>query len=60
MAMDHETVKFLRFLIGVLGLCIGAAAGHSYYGMLGGAGGALIGYIVGSNVVDLFKGRASK
>ena len=54
MAMDHETVKFLRFL------CIGAAAGHSYYGMLGGAGGALIGYIVGSNVVDLFKGRASK
>ena len=58
--MDHETVKFLRFLFGVLCLCIGAAAGHKYYGMLGGAGGAFIGYIIGWNAVDLIKGRATK
>lgn len=60
MAMDFETVKFLRFLFGVVFLFIGAAAGYKYFGVLGAAGGAFIGYVVGWNAVDLVKGRAHK
>ncbi len=60
MAMDFETVKFMRRLFGGLGAIIGATAGYKYYGMLGGAGGLLVGYAVGWNLVDLLKGRAHK
>ena len=60
MAMDLETVKFLRRLFGIVCAVIGAGAGYQYYGMLGGAGGVLVGYAVGWNLVDLLKGRAHK
>jgi uncharacterized membrane protein len=60
MAMDLETVKFLRFLFGVVFACVGAAAGYRFYGLAGSLGGAVIGYTVGWNVVDFFKGRAHK
>jgi len=58
--MDIETVRFMRRLFGVLCALIGAAAGYQYYAMLGGVGGAFVGYAVGWNLVDLFKGRARK
>jgi len=60
MAMDFETVKFLRRLFGGLCAFIGAAAGYQYFAMLGGVGGAIVGYAVGWNLVDFFKGRAHK
>ena len=60
MAMDFETVKFMRRLLGGLCAVIGAAAGYRYYDMLGGAGGLIVGYVVGWNLVDLIKGRAHK
>lgn len=60
MAMDFETVRFLRVLFGLVFLAVGAAAGYRYFDLLGAAGGALAGYVVGWNAVDLFKGRARK
>jgi uncharacterized membrane protein len=60
MAMDFETVKFMRRLFGIVGAVIGAGFGYQYYALLGGAAGALVGYIAGWNLVDLFKGRAHK
>jgi uncharacterized membrane protein len=60
MAMDFETVKFMRFLFAFVGAGIGAAAGIKYYGVVGAIGGIVIGAIVGWNTVDLFKGRAHK
>ena len=60
MAMDFETVKFMRRLFGVIGAVIGAGAGYRYFDLLGGAAGVFVGYIVGWNFVDLFKGRAHK
>jgi len=60
MAMDFETVKFMRFLFAFVGAAIGAAAGIKYYGTVGVIGGVVIGAIVGWNTVDLFKGRAHK
>jgi hypothetical protein len=60
MSMDFETVRFMRILFGLVFLVVGAAGGYIYFGTLGAAGGALVGYVVGWNTVDLFKGRASK
>jgi hypothetical protein len=60
MAMDFETVKFMRRLFGGLCAVIGAAVGYQYYATLGGAGGVIIGYAIGWNLVDMFKGRAHK
>lgn len=60
MAMDFETVKFLRPLFGIVMLLIGAAAGHQYFELPGAVGGGFLGYVVGWNLVDLFKGRARK
>ena len=60
MSMDFETVKFLRVLFAFVFACIGIAAGFKYYGLLGSAGGAFVGYIIGWNLVDLVKGRAGK
>jgi len=60
MAMDFETVKFMRRLLGIVCAVIGAGLGYQYYALLGGAGGALVGYVVGWNLVDLLKGRAHK
>jgi hypothetical protein len=60
MAMDFETVRFLRVLFGLVFLAVGAAAGYRSFGPLGAAGGALAGYVIGWNAVDLFKGRARK
>lgn len=60
MAMDFETVKFMRRLFGVVCAVIGAGLGYQYYAMLGGIGGVIVGYLVGSNLVDLLKGRAHK
>jgi len=60
MAMDFETVKFMRFLFAFAGAAIGAAAGIKYFGLVGAIGGAVIGAIVGWNTVDLIKGRAHK
>jgi uncharacterized membrane protein len=60
MAMDFETVKFLRFVFAAVGFCIGGAAGIKYYGTTGGLIGGVIGAIAGWNTPDLFKGRAQK
>jgi len=60
MAMDFETVKFLRRLFGILGMVIGGGFGYQYFELLGAAGGAVVGYAIGWNLVDLFKGRAHK
>lgn len=60
MAMDFETVKFMRRLLGIVGAIIGGGVGFQYFDLLGAAGGAVIGYVVGWNLVDLFKGRAHK
>jgi hypothetical protein len=53
-------VRFLRVLFGLVFLAVGAAAGYRSFGPLGAAGGALAGYVIGWNAVDLFKGRARK
>ena len=60
MAMDFETVRYLRIVFGVIFAAVGAAVGFRYYGTLGAAGGLIVGYFAGSNAVDLFKGRAHK
>ena len=60
MAMDFETVKFMRFLFAFVGVAIGAAAGFKYFGLAGAIGGIVIGAIIGWNTVDFVKGRAHK
>ncbi len=60
MAMDFETVRFLRYLFAFGGAAIGAALGRDIYGNLGLAAGIAVGALVGWNFVDLFKGRAQK
>ena len=60
MSMDFETVRFLRVLFALVFACVGIAAGFKYFGLLGSAGGAFFGYIIGWNLVDLVKGRAGK
>ena len=61
--MDFATVRFLRIVFAITGTLIGAAAGYRYlsgFAVLGPAGGAVVGAIVGWNMVDLIKGRAHK
>jgi hypothetical protein len=68
MALDFETVRFLRFTFAVIFAVVGGAAGMKYgEPLLGSAGqlagpmiGAVIGAIFGWNAVDLIKGRSSK
>ena len=60
MAMDFETVKFMRILFAFVGAAIGAAAGFKYFELVGAIGGIVIGAIIGWNTVDFFKGRAHK
>ena len=60
MAMDFETVRFLRFVFAVVGFCIGGAAGIKSYGAAGALIGGAIGAVIGWNVPDLFKGRTQK
>lgn len=60
MAMDFETVKYLRFIFAVVFAFVGGAGGMKYFGPFGAIGGAFVGYLVGWNAVDLFKGRAHK
>lgn len=63
MSMDFATVRFLRVVFAITGALIGAAAGYRYLGgfpILGTAGGAVVGAIVGWNTVDVIKGRAHK
>ena len=60
MAMDFETVKFMRFFFALVGVAIGAAAGVKYFGLAGAIGGIVIGAIIGWNTVDFIKGRAHK
>ena len=68
MAMDFESVRFLRFAFAVIFAIVGGAAGIKYGTMLiGSVGeivgpvvGVVIGAIIGWNTVDLIKGRAHK
>ena len=60
MAMDFETVRFLRYVFAVVGFLIGGAAGIKYYGTVGAVIGGVIGATVGWNTPDLFKGRTQK
>ena len=60
MALDFETVRFLRWVFLVVGFCVGAAAGFKGYGTTGALIGGAIGAVVGWNIPDLFKGRAQK
>ena len=43
MAMDFETVRFLRWVFAVVGFCVGGAAGIKNYGTIG----ALVGGVLG-------------
>ena len=63
MALDFATVRFLRVLIAVVGALIGAGAGMKYFpslSIISIAIGGLIGFVVGWNIPDLFKGRTQK
>ena len=60
MALDFESVKFLRLLFAGIFALVGGAGGLKYYGPLGAVGGAVVGWLVGYNTVDFFKGRAHK
>jgi uncharacterized membrane protein len=60
MAMDFETVRYLRVVIAIVGFFVGAAAGFKYYETAGALIGGVIGAIVGWNIPDFFKGRAQK
>ena len=46
MAMDFETVRFLRFVFAVGGFFVGGAAGLKYFGTIGVLIGGVIGAIV--------------
>lgn len=60
MAMDFETVRYLRVIIAAVGFLVGAAAGFRYYETTGVLIGGVIGAFVGWNIPDFFKGRAQK
>ena len=63
MSMDFATVRFFRIVFAITGALVGAAAGYRYVGgfpILGPAGGALVGAMIGWNAVDLIQGRAHK
>ena len=63
MALDFATVRFLRVLIAVVGALIGAGAGMKYFpslSIISIAIGGLIGFVVGWNIPDLFKGWTQK
>ena len=60
MAMDFESVRYLRIIIAIVGFFVGAAAGFKYYEVTGALIGGVIGAFVGWNIPDLFKGRAQK
>jgi hypothetical protein len=68
MAMDFETVRFMRIAFAVIFAVVGGAAGVKYGGPLLGASGQIIGTgvgivvgaIIGWNAVDLIKGRPHK
>lgn len=68
MAMDFETVRFLRVIFGLIFAVVGGAAGVKYGPALIGSQGSVIGPAVGAvagaffgwNAVDLLKGRAQK
>jgi len=60
MAMDFETVRYLRFVFALVGACVAGAAGIKYFGVTGAFVGLAIGAVVGWNAVDLIKGRTHK
>jgi hypothetical protein len=68
MALDFETIRFLRVVFAVIFAVVGGAAGIKYgqfaFGSLGTlagpVGGAVVGAVVGWNAVDLIKGRSHK
>jgi hypothetical protein len=60
MAMDFETVRFLRIVFAIIGFFVGGAAGIKDFGTTGALIGGVIGAIVGWNLPDLFKGRTQK
>jgi hypothetical protein len=68
MAMDFETVRFLRIIFGLIFAVVGGAAGVKYGpalvgaqgDLIGPAAGAVVGAFFGWNAVDLLKGRAQK
>lgn len=68
MALDFETVRFLRLAFALIFAVVGGAAGIRYGGVLPGpigtivapAIGGIVGAVFGWNLVDLFKGRAHK
>ena len=60
MAMDFETVRYLRIIIAVIGFFVGAAAGFIYFETNDALIGGVIGAFVGWNIPDFFKGRAQK
>lgn len=60
MAMDFETVRYLRVVIAIVGFFVGAATGFKYYETTGALIGGVIGAIAGWNIPDFFKGRAQK
>jgi len=68
MAMDFETVRFMRIAFAVIFAVVGGAAGVKYGDFFLGTSGQIIGPIVGVvvgaifgwNTVDLIKGRPHK
>jgi divalent metal cation (Fe/Co/Zn/Cd) transporter len=61
--MDFATVRFLRVVFAITGALVGAAAGYRYLGgfhIFGPAAGAVVGAVIGWNMIDLIKGRAHK
>ena len=60
MAMDFETVKFMRVLFAIIFGAVVGAGGYKYFGVIGAVAGVIIGVILGWNTVDLVKGRAHK
>lgn len=63
MSLDFDTVRYLRVLFGLVAALVGVGAGLRYlpqFGLLSMIGGGVIGFVVGWNLPDLFKGRAKK
>jgi hypothetical protein len=68
MAMDFETVRFMRIAFAIIFAGVGAAAGIKYGDfflgtsghIIGPIAGVIFGVIIGWNTVDLIKGRPHK